>query len=189
MIHESWPWRVHLIKDADIIERWCQKSAITEQRSFIIERKVFLAAYSVRKLFQARKLSSAFTGKTIKCKTFPAFDKHAVTAWNAYKIEKLYDLSRPENQEIKARELLDIIIHSLVFTEMLGRNHTVAGFLVTSDRRKSVLWQINTRQFVALMRSVARDNPASAFRTRVGNTEEWVEWRGYRRTPPKSFQS
>jgi hypothetical protein len=122
----------------------------------------------------------------MKCRTFPAFDKRAVTSWNAYKIEKLYDFSRPKKETFKAQALLDVVIHSLVFTEMLRRNQTVAGFLVTSDHRRSSLWQVSIRQFVSLMRTVARDNPASAFRKIIDDTEEWVEWRGNRRTPPKS---
>jgi hypothetical protein len=45
MIRESWPWRDRLAKDADLIDRWTAKTADSERRSFLIEQKVFFAAY------------------------------------------------------------------------------------------------------------------------------------------------
>lgn len=41
MIHESAPWKSHLLRDAALIERWAAKPGHSERRSFIIERKVF----------------------------------------------------------------------------------------------------------------------------------------------------
>lgn len=170
-----------LVKDAGTIDRWAAKSAITERRSFTLEKNIFLAAYAMRKLFDAGKLTSATDNKELRCKTFPAFDKKTITRWSAYKIEELYDLSNPDRQTIKIRTLLNVIIHSLVFCEHLRRNNTVQGFLVTSDLRRSNLWQINLRQFTSMMRYIADDRPTVIHRSRDGETENWIEWRGKRK--------
>ena len=178
MIRESGPWRSQLIRDANTIERWSRRPKITEHRSFILENKIFLAAYAMRKLFQARKLSSSFEQKNIKLKTFPAFNRSAVTSWNADKFDELYDLHHPTKEKISARHLLDVIIHSLVLVEVVRRDDSVGGFLVTSDHRSAALWSVTVRQFVSLMRSVANDQPAAIYRERIGDTERWDEWRG-----------
>jgi hypothetical protein len=71
VINESWPWKRRLAKDADIIERWAAKPKITDRRSFLLEEKIFLAAYAMRKLVEANKLSSSFEGSSINCRIFP----------------------------------------------------------------------------------------------------------------------
>jgi len=55
MIHESRPWRALLAKDAEIIDRWTAKQKWTGHRSVLLERKIFQAAYSMRKLAEAKK--------------------------------------------------------------------------------------------------------------------------------------
>lgn len=57
MILESSPWKAALARDADLIARWALKPA-SERRSFIVERKLFLSAYSMRKLSDDQKLST-----------------------------------------------------------------------------------------------------------------------------------
>jgi hypothetical protein len=111
MIHESGPWRNLLIKDAEIIESWATKTAITERRSVIMERKAFLAAYTIRKLWDARKLTSGTESKKIACKTFPARQGKYISSWNVYKFDELYDLSAPSPSSINIRDLLNLFIH------------------------------------------------------------------------------
>ena len=177
MIHESAPWRDHLAKDADRIDRWAAKPSATERRSFLIERKVFLAAYAMRKLFEARKLSSSTENKNIPGQCFPAFDRTKITSWNAYKFEKLYDLSKPVKKTLNIRVLIDIIVHSLLFCESIDQDEKLTGFLITSERKRDVLWLIDLSVFTSLMRFIAKDRPAQIHRTRVGNAETWLEWR------------
>jgi hypothetical protein len=181
MIHESAPWRSYLAKDAEFIDRWAAKTAITERRSILLERKVFLAAYAMRKLFEARKLTSSSNHKTVQCKTFPAIDRHAISSWNAYKFYQLYDFSSPSVQTVKLPDLLNLIIHSLLFSEVIQKNGKISAFFVTSDRKRSNLWLIRLSHFTSLMRYVAQDYPAVIHRVRDGETENWIEWRGKRR--------
>jgi hypothetical protein len=81
---------------------------------------------------------------------------------------------------------MDMIVHSLVFFEMLGDDLSVEGFL-TSDRRKSCLWEIKTNAFVKLMHDVGKDYPATAQWARNPNTGEFVAWQG-NGAPPASLE-
>ena len=70
MIWESYPWKNQLIADAAIIKRWASKTQHTQRRSMLIERKVFLAAYIIRKLDDDYKLHPySATGRSVAALT------------------------------------------------------------------------------------------------------------------------
>ncbi|HEV7334488.1 MAG TPA: hypothetical protein VGO06_00860 [Bosea sp. (in: a-proteobacteria)] len=71
MIHQSAPWKAHLIRDAHLIERWAAKPNHSERRSFLIERTVFLAAYAMRKLDEDIKLSTDLLSADMPVLRFP----------------------------------------------------------------------------------------------------------------------
>ncbi len=56
MIYESYPWKRDLLRDADIIERWAAKKTDSEYRSMLLEKKVFLSAFVIRKLIEDYKV-------------------------------------------------------------------------------------------------------------------------------------
>jgi hypothetical protein len=186
MIWESYPWKSQLVADAEIIRRWASKTQVTDRRSTLIERKVFLAAYAIRKLYESFKLSTAFRERSLPCLTYPA-KSGSITPLNVHKVVELYDFDRPKTEAVSARHLMDIIVHSLVFSEMLGDDLTVEGFLVTSDRRRNCLWQIETGLFVNLMRDVGNDYPPTSQMARNPETGDFVVWQG-QGAPPKSFE-
>jgi hypothetical protein len=186
MIWESYPWKEQLVLDAGIIQRWASKTRVTQRRSLLIERKVFLAAYAIRKLFESLKLSTAFRERSLPCVTYPA-RAGSLTALNAHKILELYDLDRPKKEAVPARHLTDIIVHSLVFSEMLGEDLSIEGFLVTSDWRRSRLWEVKTRHFVKLMRNVGQDYAPDARRACNPERGDFALWQG-EGSPPKSFE-
>ena len=188
MIWQSYPWKNQLIADAASIKRWASKTQPTARRSMLIERKVFLAAYTIRKLDHSYKLSSAaFHDRSLACRTYRAKSKR-ITLLNNHKIDELYDLDCANAETISARQLMDIIIHSLVFGEVLGDDLTLKAFLVTSDRRKSRLWEIKTDAFVELMHDVGNDDPAYAHYVSNPDTGEFVVWQGSSGSPPPSFE-
>jgi hypothetical protein len=186
VIWESAPWKDHLEKDAAIVHRWAAKPAISIRRSFLFERKAFLAAYAMRRLLEARKLSSEFERKTLNCKVYPAYSDIAVTSWNAENVDGLYNFAKPIIRATKIRDLINMIVHSLVFCEVLRADKTIQGFFVTSDYKSSNLWFIKLKDFIAIMRRVAHDYPAVIIRVRDPDTHTWTEWRGHRRRPPKT---
>jgi len=182
MIYESAPWKNSLAKDVATIERWARKLKVTERRSVLIEQKVFLAAYCMRKLAQAGKLSSAFDGLGLRCRISPLREGKKVDKFNAHRFTELYDFEKSVSSNISAPALLDMLIHSLIFSESAEENQAITGFFVTSDRHRSNVWFIKIDEFIKLMRDVSEDYPSEVHFVRNLETEEYIEWRG--KTPP-----
>jgi hypothetical protein len=177
LIHESWPWKRELLGDADVLERWLQKP-LTERRGFIIEKKVFLAAYTMRKLLQAGKLSTARLERSIGCKLYPARSGVPPRRVSSY-LDGYYDFSAASLVQVPARKLLDMIIHSFIFAEGLDDTHRVASFLVTSDvTREHGLWDVPFASFLRIMRKVGRDDPSRSVSAFDPETGQWVTWAG-----------
>jgi hypothetical protein len=188
MIWESSPWKDQLILDAEIIQRWASKTRMSARRSTLLERKIFVSAYAIRKLYESYKLSTAFHDRSLACCTYPA-KASSITPLSNHRVEKLYDLYRPNTETVFARHLMDIIIHSLVFLEVLRDedDQAVEAFLVTSDRKRNCLWEIKTGQFVKLMRNVGSDYPSAARWVTNPKTGKFVVWQG-NDAPPASFE-
>jgi hypothetical protein len=186
VIWESGPWKDLLLTDATLLERWSAKARVTERRSMLIERKVFLAAYTIRKLYEAQKLSTNFRDRSFRCRTYPVISDR-ITHLNTHRLEKLYDFDRPDEDAIAARELIDLIVHSFVFGEFLRDDMTVDGFLVTSDRiRYDRLWFVEMVAFISFMRQVGNDYPSTAISVFNRNTNDWELWQGHS-DPPAEF--
>jgi hypothetical protein len=185
MIWESAPWKDLLIADATLLERWSAKPGVTERRSVLIERKVFLAAYTIRKLYEAQKLSTSFRDRSFRCRTYPAMSDR-ITHYSV-RLEKLYDFDKPHERTITPRNLIDVIIHSFIFSEFLREDMTIEGFLVTSDKsRYDRLWLVEMDSFVRLMRQVGSDYPSSMTGVFNRDKNDWEQWHGHG-DPPAEF--
>lgn len=184
MIHESSPWKAQLLRDATLVARWAATEAASESRSFRIERRVFLAAYAMRKLDEGLKVSTAVLGTTIAARKFsstgPGFSSHT-----NYGFDRYFDLTKPQLVQLPRRQLLNLLIHSLAFVEVLDETDTYTGFMVTSDHeRERGLFQVHLNDYLALMREVGRDYPSSAMSAFDSGTKRWINWVGHGDPPP-----
>jgi hypothetical protein len=142
------------------LERWCAKTSVTERRSMLIERKVFLAAYTIRKLYEAQKLSTSFRDQSLRCRTYPAISDRITH--HSVGLDELYDFGSTEDRVIAGRDLIDLIIHSFVFSELLSGDWMVEGFFVTSDKKRyERLWFVEMKAFIDLMRQIGSDYPST----------------------------
>ncbi|PZN99382.1 MAG: hypothetical protein DCF30_11940 [Hyphomicrobiales bacterium] len=183
MIHESAPWKAQLRRDADLLERWASKPSCTERRSFLIEKKLFLAAYAMRKLDEASKLSSALLAANVDVLRFRS-NKPGYDQLNSHRFDEFFSMGEPELFKLSGRRLLNLLIHSFVFVEVIGQNDICEGFMVTSDYELSRgLVQVEMRVFVELMRTAASDNPSAMRYTRDAKTGRWVIWTGHELPP------
>lgn len=179
MIYESSSWKTALGHDAELIERWAGKPAVSERRSFLLERKIFLAAYALRKLDEASKLSSTLLSNPVRVQRYPPA-KEGFEAFNNHRFADYFDLGSPEPIQLPARRLVNVLIHSLVFVEMLSADHMVEGFLVTSDQEAvRGLLQFDLTAFTKLMRRASTDFPNSFLRRLDPKTNKWRIETGY----------
>jgi hypothetical protein len=185
MICESGPWKDLLLNDATLLERWSAKASVTGRQSMLIERKVFLAAYTIRKLYEAQKLSTNFRDRSVRCWTYPAISDRITH--HSVGLDKLYDFGCAEQRVIAARDLIDLVIHSFVFSESLQEDLTVVGFLVTSDKKRyDRLWFVEMKAFIGLMREVGSDYPSSMTGVSNRDKNDWELWQGHG-GPPAEF--
>jgi hypothetical protein len=185
VIWESGPWKDLLLTDSNLLERWCAKTSVTERRSMLIERKVFLAAYTIRKLCEAQNLSTSFRDQSLRCRTYPAISGRITH--HSVGLDKLYNFGDPEERVIVVRDLIDLIIHSFVFSEFLGEDLRVEGFLVTSDRKRHErLWLVEIKTFIDLMRQVGSDYPSTMTGVFNRDKNDWELWQGHG-DPPADF--
>lgn len=176
MIFESAPWRSDLRRDAAVLERWLAKP-VSERRSVIIEKKMFVGAYAMRRLLQSGKLSTSTESKNVSVDRFPSIkDMEKHDRWD---IHQHYDFARGEPATLTIPRLFDLLIHSFVFQEWFDETERETKIVFTSDRtRNQYLWLISSSVFVTLMRFVADDNPPVYTRRFDAGRNRWVEWRG-----------
>ncbi|MBN9439896.1 hypothetical protein [Bosea sp. (in: a-proteobacteria)] len=183
MIRESAPWKTHLIRDAALIEHWCAKPRSSERRSFLLERKVFLAAYAMRKLDEALKVSTDLLASEMMVLRFPP-TRAGFNLFNNHRFDEHFDLDAPENVALPRRRVLNLLVHSLVFVEVLGAAETCDAFMVTSDQeRERGLLQVQFADFIGLMRLVGGDWPASVHLIRDADGSGWRVWAGHGKAP------
>lgn len=179
MIHESAPWKNHLIRDAALVERWASKPRPSERRSFLIERKVFLAAYAMRKLDEGLKVSTDLLTTEMGVLRFPP-TQAGFNLFNNHRFDEHFDLKAAQRVALPRRRVLNLLVHSLVFVEVLGDTETYDAFMVTSDHeRDRGLIQIEVAAFLELMRLVGEDWPTSARWVREPNGVGWRVWAGH----------
>ncbi|MEN5084025.1 hypothetical protein ABE438_16210 [Bosea sp. TWI1241] len=183
MIHESAPWKTHLIRDAAIIERWASRPRPSERRSFLIERKVFLAAYAIRKMDEGLKVSTDLLSAEMGILRFPP-TQAGFNLFNNHRFDEHFDLKAAQQVALPRRRVLNLLVHSLVFVEVLGDTETYDAFMVTSDHeRDRGLIQIDVTAFVELMRLVGEDWPTSVRWVRDPDGIGWRVWAGHGEGP------
>ncbi len=159
MIRESYPWKRDLLRDADIIERWAAKKTDSEYRSMLLEKKVFLSAFVIRKLIEDHKITDQITECSILCRVYPARGTE-VDIMNWHDIDEHYDLSSEQRADINIKSFANQIIHNLVFMfeGSEERSSPISGFVVASDRGKDKqLYGVTLSAYLSAMRSVGND--------------------------------
>lgn len=162
MIWESGPWKDHLMRDAAIIERHANKRTSSEKRFVLLEKKVFLTAYAMRKLIEApAKLTDQIRSTNLTCLEYQGITT-VLDEMNWHDLEKHFDFGAPKKSSINVRNLVNEIIHSFVFafTTVESEKPAVSGFLVASDWKKNVrLLEVGIANYVQLVQKVAGSDP------------------------------
>lgn len=164
MIFESRCWKDDLLRRADALARRKTQRRWPEASLAKVERELMIAAYSIRKLIEAKKLSDSVAEQTVPALSFAATG-HGATLSNWDRIEKLFDFDAPAEVAISALDLANQLIHSYVFVILVGEG-SLDGFLVSSDRyRNERVLRVEIDAFIALLRSIGNDYPARTVRT------------------------
>jgi len=161
MIWESWPWKQEISRRAAALEKRKGQRKWRQESFAAVEMDVMLAAYAVRKLFEAKKLSDALRDWTVTVYVYKNTGKR-ITHSNWHRLPELYDLENQKPVAIKPEFLVNQIIHSYVFMLSIAEDNGMSGFFVASDRQRAKgLYLITLGIFVHFLRQVAEDSVVS----------------------------
>ena len=161
MIWESYYWKEPLLKLASKITRWQREKNWSERILVNIEREIFIAFYSIRKLMEAHKLSDST--ETLKINVYSYTNRGKdVTYMNWHKLEVLYDFSSQTSQIKDLRFICNQIIHSYVFVVNILDTEEFHSLFFCSDREKNnQLYELEISELKRILRIVGRDYPYS----------------------------
>jgi hypothetical protein len=186
MIWESAPWKQQLVRDAACLRRLGNSRLDADdcdKEVFQLERQVFIAAYTMRKLWEAEKLSSNWNHQRLACQRFPIKGQDIPDRLNWHDIDRYYDLGASSNVKMKPEEFCGRIIHSFVFVPCIGGDDTINAFYFTSDTmRRHALWLIGLADVADLMTATGKDYPSSGHWVRRANGQ-LDTWSGHGEPP------
>jgi hypothetical protein len=188
MIWESAPWKEQLVRDAARLRRLGRTELDdedSERAFFTLERLVFLATYSMRKLWESGKLSSDWNHQRLACQRFPIKGRIPDTM-NWHHIDRHYDMNKSTDVKMKPEEFWDRIIHSFIFVPVIGDDKAISSFFFSSDTmRRHAIWLMHLGTVADLMKITGKDFPSSMRQIR-GEDGQWITWSGHG-DPPESW--
>ncbi len=173
MIFESSYWKDDLLKIAERMKRRQVQKRWTERSLANLEKDVFIAFYSIRKLFEARKLSINVTDSPVNLTSYKAISE--VTRLNKHKIDEKFDLSNGSDEKQKLIFLCNQLIHSYIFEiGVEEETNGLSSIFFCSDReRNRKLYQLELSELLRILESVGTDYPTAYMWTYEDNEKDY----------------
>lgn len=171
MIWESSFWKDPLLASANWLRKVRLTNRTTEKTFVKIEKELFFGFYSIRKLLDAKKVSTSTASMTFKMIWYPNIQHVDYLNW--HNIDELYDLTKSNTEIHNLRFLCNQFIHSYVFSPA-SDNGRLEGFYISSDKeRNKRLYFIEIGLVLKLFRTVGRDYPSKVIIKRDPKTDDW----------------
>jgi hypothetical protein len=159
MIWESQYWKEDLLRYAGALQDKTKHKVWRESSGVVVEKTVFLGFYSIRKLLEAKKLSTSFESLTIPALIYRPTAK-TVTRMNWHRTEELYDTEKPKRIRLGLPYLANQVIHSFIFHHGVNEKGGLSFILLASDRQRAKgLYQISIQQVISVFRRVGKNYP------------------------------
>lgn len=165
MAFESYYWKKNIKRDISTIQRKMEinvqklTSKKLDEVFSIVETKVFLIAFAIRKLLDTKKLPDRVTNKKIK---ITKFKKNSRAYGAFFDFEKLYELDKPIIAEMKARQILNQIIHGFVFQVFANSRGKLSYLYLTSDYdRSKFLYLVNLKTLMKKFEEISKQQVVS----------------------------
>jgi hypothetical protein len=174
MINDSVPWREELIAIASRLRRRGSQKRWTDRTYFLVERDIMFAAYSIRKLNEAGKLSTNLPKKRFSVQVFNLSGRIPSNILDRYSPEKFYDLEKGASGEVDLVTLYNQVIHSFMFTLILFEDGTTT-LLVASDRAsKSHLYGVAVGTLCDLFEYIGIEDIVGTSFSIIDGEQYWV---------------
>ncbi|MGE8712100.1 hypothetical protein ACO2IY_19780 [Leptospira interrogans] len=163
MINESYYWKKELYKIYRLIAKLIASKKMKEESYYIIEKGIFLAAYIIRKLREARKFPKEIFERRIPLTRWNRKADSKIELFNNHRFDELYNLENSYKYEVNYEYLINQIIHSFSFYILADKSGSLNGFLINSDKSKnSALYLVLIEQFLFLILLISEGDLTSA---------------------------
>lgn len=120
MIHESYYWKKELLKISKSIKKRIQYNKEWNDKKYAeFEKEIMFGFYIIRKLLEAKKLTSDFDSLKLKCEVFPNNGKK-LTLMNYHRFDENYDLEKPTIEKRELRFFINQFVHSYIFSPIIS---------------------------------------------------------------------
>ena len=151
----SHPWKEHLLRQAEALDKLRGTRRWTEPTAIKLEESVVLGFYAIRKLIGGFLLSEAAVHRPIAVTAYAARRPAGTVRLGDEDLKVLYDLSagRPTAHDLSF--LCHQVLHNCALAPQFDAGHVLTGILVTSDhQRKVALYGIALETLAALFRDI-----------------------------------
>lgn len=120
MIYESQFWKNELLAIAKKLKtKTTFRSEWSDKKNAKLEKWIMFGFYIIRKLLEAKKLTSDYDSKKIECTVYKSESK-TINWMNRFELEELYNLSNPISEKRELRFFINQIVHSYIFLPVIG---------------------------------------------------------------------
>lgn len=173
MIFDSTPWKAALLDTAVWLKTLRVTTDTDEAQLVLLEKQLFFAAYSIRKLHEAKKLTDLVAEQKVKVVCHP--NRKSVTFLNRDRWEENYDLYAEPTEELSLIRICHQFVHSFVFAPVFDDSGGLDCVLVASDHQKDKgLFRVTCAQLVEAFEQVGSDEVAQLHYVRDGGGKETV---------------
>jgi len=161
MIFESYYWKKDLLKIARKLSKRKTLVIWTDVDFGEFEKEIMFGFYIIRKLADARKLSSSTMSNKLDARKIPNNGK-IVHLMNHHRYWEFYDFEKAVVTKLDIKFLLNQIVHSYVFSPYFSENENncLEGIHFTSDKnRNEWLYELNIDIIIASFKDVGNDYP------------------------------
>jgi len=163
MIWDSHPWKRELRRLAGLIRRLAKDvNGQWEKNDYALERAVMVGFYSIRKLIEAMKLTTACAKMQVPLISYPlrTGKKPTIHHLNWHRINEFYDLGVEHSKNIRLLSLCNMFVHSYIFIPNVDEHGNIVSIFFNSDKTKySCLYSVEIETIAALFNDVASNSP------------------------------
>ena len=165
MSFESFYWKKILkrdvsfiIKKMDINLNEIEDNDKLEQIFSTVEIKIFIIAYSLRKLIDTRKVSDKLSNIQIKTLAYPKKSKK-ITFKTNYRFDEHYDFDKKIETKLLIRDVCNQIIHSYIFQLIIYRNKIFYTFFNSDYNKNKYLFKLKIKDFLKVVMKFSNNYP------------------------------
>ena len=178
MSFESYYWKKKLKKDVAFILKQTKinMSELNENEldEVISEVKIklFIIAYSLRKLIDENKVSDHFSEKLLTAVRYSK-NESKINSRNKFFFERHYNLDSPQQGTLKIRKACNQLIHSYIF-ELCRNKGQLHSILFNSDNSKHLfLDEIDIKDFLDIVLEFSENYPSEIHMVYCKETEDY----------------